>query len=183
MIKNLMISFLLGMLPEIIYFVIFIITIKNIKERKKCLFLLITLAYVLGVIFLRYKTIFYFSFIFIVYAILKILYKNRADIMDISAMSISTLYLTIISGICYMCIHPDDSNYWLLYLLNRILMFLPFIFSKTLRKLYQKCRSVWNRNRNKNEGIKSITVRNTSILIIAIFIAIVNVGISIKLNM
>ena len=63
-----------------------------------------------------------------------------------------------------------------------MLLFVQFVFKKQYNKLYKKVRCYWNRNREREQGIKSISVRNISVMIIVILIAVVNAGISIKIN-
>lgn len=172
----------LGMLPEVLYFTVFIIFVKGIKEKRGWLFISILISYVTCVMVLRYTLLFYFAFIFMTSGFLKMLYKENVDIIDVLVVAISTVYLTVVSTISYIFIKNDNSNYWLFYIIARVLLFIQFIFEKQYNKLYKKVRSYWNRNREKKQGIKSISVRNISVMIIVILIALVNAGISIKIN-
>ena len=67
------ISIFLGMLPEIIYFTLFLIYTKDLKQNKMKLFILISIAYLLCVTISLYKLIYHVSFIFLIYLILKLL--------------------------------------------------------------------------------------------------------------
>ena len=131
---------------------------------------------------LRYTLLFYFAFIFMMSGFLKMLYKESVDIIDVLVVAISTVYLTVVSTISYIFIKNDNSNYWLFYIIARVLLFVQFVFKKQYNKLYKKVRCYWNRNREREQGIKSISVRNISVMIIVILIAVVNAGISIKIN-
>lgn len=177
--KNLIMDILLGMLPEILYFTLFLIYIKKIKDKKIKLFLGITIIYIICIMIIRYRLLFYFGFLFLVYGYLKILYKDKVEIIDISVFSFSTLYLTIVSAIPYIFIRE---NFWNSYILARILLFTPFIFKNKFNYMYNKYRKIWNRNKNKQKGIKSISVRNISIIILAILITAISTCISIKIK-
>lgn len=179
---NFLLNISLGMLPEVLYFTVFIIYVKDIKEKRGWLFLSILISYVTCVMVLRYTLLFYFAFIFMMSGFLKMLYKESVDIIDVLVVAISTVYLTVVSTISYIFIKNDNSNYWLFYIIARVLLFLQFVFKKQYNKLYKKVRCYWNRNREREQGIKSISVRNISVMIIVILIALVNAGISIKIN-
>ena len=56
---NLLISIILGMLPEVLFYTYFWIIIKNIKEKKKTFFLLMCIIYFL-LIMVRIFILFYF---------------------------------------------------------------------------------------------------------------------------
>ena len=179
---NFLLNISLGMLPEVLYFTVFIIYVKDIKEKRGWLFLSILISYVNCVMVLRYTLLFYFAFIFMMSGFLKMLYKESVDIIDVLVVAISTVYLTVVSTISYIFIKNDNSNYWLFYIIARVLLFVQFVFKKQYNKLYKKVRCYWNRNREREQGIKSISVRNISVMIIVILIAVVNAGISIKIN-
>lgn len=179
---NFLLNISLGMLPEVLYFTVFIIYVKDIKEKRGWLFLSILISYVTCVMVLRYTLLFYFAFIFMMSGFLKMLYKESVDIIDVLVVAISTVYLTVVSTISYIFIKNDNSNYWLFYIIARVLLFVQFVFKKQYNKLYKKVRCYWNRNREREQGIKSISVRNISVMIIVILIAVVNAGISIKIN-
>lgn len=58
------ISMLLGMIPEVLYFTLAIIYTKNIKTKRIKLFLLIALSYILCIMIIKYELLFYVLFIF-----------------------------------------------------------------------------------------------------------------------
>lgn len=161
-----LIGLFLGLLPEVLYYTLFMIFTKNLKEKRIKLFLLISIAYVLCIMVSQYKTLYYVLFIFLVYIILKILYKNKVQVVDVFAFSISCIYLTLLSTVFINFLMNDLSNYWLLYSLNRILIFIPFLFRNKFNIVYQKYCKLWNRNDNEKRPIKSITLRNISLVII-----------------
>nr|DAV79464.1 MAG TPA: hypothetical protein [Caudoviricetes sp.] len=178
--RDFLVSIVLGMLPEILYFTFFIIYTKNIKEKRFKLLGLIALIYFLIIFLVPYKIIFYTIFIFLLYGILKLLYKERADKIDIFVIAFATGYLSVVSYFCFNFFNKDLSNYNMLYVVNRILLFLPFIFRKDFNKIYLKYRMFWNRDDGKdiNKNIKkrprAISLRNMSLIAINSIIIFMN---------
>lgn len=168
-------SIFLGLIPEVLYFTLFLIYTKNIKEKRVKLFLLISLAYTLTVFIKQYILAYYISFIVLVYLILKLLYKQKTQIIDVFVISISTIYLTILSYICFLFLKDDMSNYWTLYTIDRIFLLLVFVFKNKFNILYKKYCKLWNRNDKEKRPIKSITLRNVSLIIINIAIVLMNI--------
>lgn len=173
--RDLILSFLLGMLPEIIYFSFYIICIKDIKEKRTKLTILIGISYLLCITISRYKLIYYLLFIICIYLILKILYREKTQIIDIFVISISMIYTTFLSYILVWFIKSDYSNYYLIFIINRVLLYIPFIFYKKFNTIYNSYCKLWNRNKLEQRKIKSITLRNISLIAVNTFIVSVNV--------
>lgn len=167
------ISILLGMLPEVLYFTLFLIYTKDLKDKKFRLFGLVAIAYIICIMISQYKILYYTTFIFLIYGILKLLYKNKAQITDIFAFSVSIIYLTILSLLIYL--PKDIVQYYIILLVNRILLFIPFIFRNKFNIIYKKYYSLWNRNYEKKQPVKSITLRNISLIVINCIIFIINI--------
>lgn len=163
-------SFLLGMLPDVIYFTMSLIVAKNIKRKRFILFLLICISYAGLVMITRYNTMYYFLFIFVLYGILMMVYKNETQITDIFLIVFSAIYLSILSPICYFV----TDNYVVSTILNRILLFIPFLGKKYIRKLYVKYNNSWNRNNSAKRKIKSITLRILSVVSFCSMICFIN---------
>jgi hypothetical protein len=87
------------------------------------------------------------------------------------------LWATILSALMLIFLKPDNSNYWLLYSLDRIFLFMPFIFKNKFNLLYKKYCRLCNRNDKEDRPIKSITLRNISLIILNIFIFCLNIAI------
>ena len=170
-----LISILFGLIPEVLYFTLFITYTKNIKEKRIKLFLLISIAYFLCMLIQQYKTIYYILLVALSYVILKFLYKDKTQIIDIFVFSISASYLTILSYVCFLFLKEDLSNYYFLYCCQRILLFLPMLFRHKFNLLYKIYCHLWNRKDKEKRPIKSITLRNISLIIINIAIFITNI--------
>lgn len=171
---NFIISLFLGMLPEVLFLTLFIIFSGNKKDKRLKLFIYLMIGYILLVMVCRYQLIFYIAYIIYSYLVVRKLYK--AHISDLFINSIGYVYLTLMSFLCFKLI----PNYWIALVINRIMLFIPFIFRKYFNKFYLKYKSLWNVN--KNAKIKSITLRNISLLTINLLIVIMNFMMVIAIN-
>ena len=174
MLLYILLTIFIGMLPEVLYFTIFIKYAKDIKEKKTKFFLCMTLVYVLCILISQYKTLYYVAFIFLTYLVLKLLYKNKAQITDIFLVCLAYMYLALNAFVLQFLLKEDMSNYYFITIINRITLFLPFIFKNKFNMLYDKYKSLWNRNDKIKRPIKSITLRNISIICLNVFIFIAN---------
>ena len=172
---TIILSIILGLIPEILYFTLFIIYTKNIKEKRIKLFFLLSLAYLVFILLNNYSIINYIIFIVLAYIILKLLYKKKTQIIDIFVFSIAFSYVCLISFITSRFINNNYIMYYIMMIINRILLFIPFIFKDKFNILYKKYCSLWNRNYDKKQPIKSITLRNISLFTLNIFIFIMNI--------
>lgn len=167
---KILLTILLGMLPEVLYFTLFITYTKNIKEKRIKLFLLISVFYLLCITTIKYQILCYMAFVVSIFIILKLLYKEKAQIIDIFIVGVSYLWLSILSFVLMNFTNKDLSNYAIIYIIQRILLFMPFIFRNKFNTIYKKYCKLWNRNDTEKRPIKSITLRNVSLVIINIAI-------------
>ena len=175
-------SILLGLIPEVLYFTLFITYAKNIKEKRIKLFLLISISYIIGIILIPYQLWFHMIYAVLIYLSMKLLYKNKTQIIDIFIISLAYSWLLILSFLLMPLVNKDYSNYIIIYIIERILLFLPFIFRNKLNYAYKLYCKLWNRNDAEKRPIKSITLRNISLILLNIFILCMN-GILININL
>lgn len=168
---QILINILLGALPEVIFFSLYLIFIKQLKTKKILLSIMIFISYIVCIVLYRYVVINYIIFIICVYIILKVLYRNEIKIIDIFVFSIAFFYVSFISWICYFII----PNYYIAWFPNRILLFIPLFFQDKLRKMYEFYLCLWERNDAIKKPIKSITTRNISLFAINLFIFFANI--------
>ena len=168
-------SFILGLLPETLYLTLFFICCKNIKEKRIFLFILISICYMVLILFKNYVILNYILMIFLLFGCLKILYKEKTQIIDIFIINVGLIYLTLVGFITSRFVNNSYVLYYVMYAINRILLFVPFIFKNKFNVLYKKYCSLWNRNYEKKQPIKSITLRNVSLIILNIFVFIMNI--------
>lgn len=170
-------SILLGLIPEVLYFTLFITYTKNIKEKRVKLFLLLAIVYFLCIIIQRWQILFYLLWIVLVYISLKLLYKNKTQIIDVFIISVAYLWVAILSFILLFFVKQDMSNYVLISILDRILLFSVFIFRRKFNVIYKLYCKLWNRNDKEKRPIKSITLRNLSLILLNGIIFFINIAI------
>lgn len=169
------INIIFGILPETLYFTLFIIYSKKLKEKRILLFLLMFGEYVLLKIFIKFDVTFQIIYTFMTFLILKILYKEKVIVTDIFMFTLSSIILIIISFISYMMIYCTLKIYIISYIINRILLFgILFLCKNKINIMYKKLNNIWNRN-NKHK-IRSLTVRNISVIIFNLMFYIINFG-------
>lgn len=168
-----LLSIVLGLIPEVLYFVLFLSYSKNLKGKKIRLFLATLLVYFCCMLIVQYQLFFYILFIVLFYIILKIFYKKKIQIVDLFLIMYASSYLTLLSFLIYLV--NDAVSYWILYCIDRILMFMPFIFKNKFNLIYKKYYSFWNRDYTQKKAIKSITLRNITLILINCIIFIMNI--------
>lgn len=166
---------------EAIYFSLFLIYGKNIKEKRILLTAIMILEYLALKYFISFNVWFQLSYTFLVYITLKVLYKDKAQITDIFLFASASTILIFISFLCGLILFYNIDIYLYVLIFNRILLFLLLlIFKNKISKIYNKIISFWNR-KNKSTKISSLTVRNISIVIFNLMFYIINIGMIIAL--
>lgn len=158
-----MLEILLGQIPEAIYFALFMILTKNLKEKRIKFTVLMIIEYLLLKYLIEFNMWFQVSYTIITYIILKLLYKEKAQITDVFTFCIASIIL-IISSILLFFIFGQ--NMLLVSIANRILIFLfLFIFRHKLNNIQKVYKKLWNRNDNCKKKIKSTTFRALNLVI------------------
>lgn len=169
------ISILLGLLPEVLYFTLFVIYTKNIKEKRIILYFFLAIGYVVCIMTIRFQMFFYLVFVVYFYILLKILYDKKTQIIDIFIIGISYLWLSLLSYVLMFFVNKDYSNYYVIYTIQRLLLFIPLLFKSKFNLLYSKYCKLWNRNDKEKRIFKSITLRNISLIILNCIIFFLNI--------
>lgn len=148
---------LLGQIPEALYFALFIIFAKQIKEKRILFTVLMVFEYLLAKYTFQYSVLFHISYISLIYLLLKVLYGEKSQITDVFIVLISYLSMMIISMIGLIFI---KINYISACILTRILMFgFIIIFNNKLYNIQKTYKFLWNRNDNKKKVMKTTTFR------------------------
>ena len=74
---------LLGQIPEAMYFALFMILVKNIKEKRILFTILMILEYVFLKCFLVYNIWFQAMYFILSFIIMKMLYRDKTQVTDI----------------------------------------------------------------------------------------------------
>lgn len=174
--KGTLLTLFLGLIPEAIYFALFMIFTKNLKKHKFLFMVTIIFEYIIAKIIFPYSIWFQVAFIVLFYAALKAIFPKEARITDIFTLGISSFILIGISFITYILLRSDMI---IAAIANRICLFLVlFIFKNdwnNIEKLYLK---IWNRNDKVPKKIKSTTFRTLNIVLLNFMIYFLDLGVS-----
>lgn len=163
-------------LLEPIYFSLFLIAGKDLKNKRILLTCIMIFEYIMLTNLIEFNVTFQFIYTFLSFVNLKVLYKQKAQITDVFLFGAASIILIIISAFTYMTSKLTYDNYFISLVINRILLFLFIYLSwNKIRKLYKKFYSHWNRHNNP-KAIKSLTLRNISIIAFNLMFWIMNLG-------
>lgn len=170
-----------GLMPEAIYFSLFMIFAKKL-DKNRILFAIIMIFEYLGLKhFIKFNMLFQFIYTIMVYVNLKVLYKDKTIITDVFVFMIASLILIVFSaisyGICSLIIKDMYISFYVALIINRILMFFTlYIIRNKLPEFYKNYKFFWNRHRETSVKIKSLTLRNISIILFNVMFYIINIG-------
>lgn len=164
---------LFGQIPEALYFALFMIFTKNLKEKRVLFIVLMIAEYILLKLVFPFNMWFQVAYTFTTYLILKVLYKQKAQIIDIFTFSISSIILILISASVSILF---NHNIFLVVLSSRILMFVfLFIFRHRFNEIQNLYKLLWNRN-DKPKRIKTTTFRTINTVVFNLLFFIINFG-------
>jgi hypothetical protein len=173
---NEVVRLLLTKVFEAVYFSTFLIIGKDLKHKRLLLTLIMIFEYLMITNIIEYDVLFQLIYTFMSFVNLKVLYKEKAQVTDIFLFTAASVVLIFISIFSYLVIYFTINNYFVALYLNRILIIIFMFLSKnSIRELYLKFISLWNRHYFKGE-IKSLTLRNTSIIIFNLMFWLINLG-------
>ena len=166
-------TILLVLIPEAIYFALFMILIKGIDKNRIIFTILTTLAYLmLGRLF-YYDLKFQFSYIFAFYLIMKIMYKGT-KVTDVFLIILFYMIVIIISSITYIFSYNLSNNIWVANFVVKFIMYITMFLSyKRIIHYYKLYCNNWNRKPNLK--IKSLTVRNISLTVFYLTLIIISI--------
>lgn len=107
-----MLELFAGQILEAIYFALFMIFTKRLKNKCILFTILMIAEYILLKQFLHYTMWFQVLYTFITFLILKVLYKQQAQITDIFTFMIGSFILMLISGVPYVIIYFTIQNFY-----------------------------------------------------------------------
>ena len=164
---------LLGQIPEAIFFALFMIYAKGIKEKRILFTILMIIEYLLLIYTFQYNWIFHIGFMIMTFLTLKVLYKEKSQITDIFILLIAYLFLGITSIICFILF---NENMLLVSISNRIIIFtLLFILKDKLIHIQKIYKLLWNRNDKVKKKMKSTTFRALNIVVFNIIFYLLNI--------
>ena len=166
MVMNFIISLLLGMLPEVIYITAMTSYLEGMKTKRIRLFLLNCLGYIVLIMICRFELIFYIAYIIYLYWVLKLNFK-----VHITSFFMISVVFSSIAWVSFIC--SFWSNYYVGYIISRFMLVILYLCRDSFYILYRRYKACWNRN--TTHKIKSLTLRNCSLVFINITIIVFNV--------
>ena len=167
----------LGQIPEALYFSLFMIFTKQLKEKRITFILLMILEYLIIQKLIHFNIWLQIIYTAFVYIILKFLYGNKAQITDIFTFTISSIILILIDIPLYFIMKAITPNYMIFVIVEKLTMFLVlFLLKNKLPKIQNIYKKLWNRNDSKKKKIKSVTFRSLNIVIFNLSFYILNIA-------
>lgn len=172
-----MLELVLGQIPEAVYFALFMIFVKKLNSKKLLFTTLMIIEYIFLKCFLVYTTWFQVMYFILAFVIMKMLYKDKANVTDIFTLGIASVILIFTGFISYVLIYFTFKNMVIGAILVRIITFaLLFIFKDKLSKINALYKKLWNRSKIKYK-MKSTTFRALNLVIFNLSFVIINLGI------
>lgn len=156
----------LGQLPEAVYFALFMVYAKDLKTKRLLFILTMIVEYfILKYIFI-YSIWFNVTFTFMTFVILKLFYKEKAQITDIFTFCIGALILFLVGAIFYFSSKLLGIDFYLAAILSKVVLFSILLrYNYSFYKIQSVYKKLWNRNDKVEKKIKSITFRCWNLLI------------------
>lgn len=151
---------------------------KNTKSVK--LYVSMILSYFIALLFTnfdyKFHNYYYVIMAVLFYLSLKLVFKNKTQIIDMFIINITYIYLWILSSVYIVCI-PNYNVAFIMYVITlSIILLLPINHND----FYKKYCKLWNR---RDDGkIKAITIRNISLYIMNISLFLANIVLPIILK-
>lgn len=172
-----MLELLLGQIPEAIYFALFMIFTKELKSKRVLYIVLMIAEYILLKHFIKFSIWFQIAYTVVQFIMLKILYKEKAQVTDIFTFTIASLVLILSCVLPSFIILNNNDNYIIYAVLTRIIMFgFLFLFKDKLYKIQEVYKKIWNRNDATKKKIKSTTFRCLNLVVFNIMFYVINLG-------
>lgn len=164
----------LGQIPEAVYFGLFLILTKNIKEKRLLFLLLMIVEYVLLTKCIFFNTWFQVAYTIMTFLTLKVLYKDKAQVTDVFTFGIASIILILVAVLSFAIFSPHNI---LVVIFSRLVLFgLLVICRNKLCKLNNIYRKLWNRNDSIKRKMKSTTFRSLNIVVFNVMFYIINLG-------
>lgn len=149
-----MFELFVGQIPEAIYFSLFMIYAKNLKEKRILLIALMTIEYLLLFNLMPYSIYPKIVYIIISYVIMKMLYKEKTQIIDVFLLVLSIIILGLIS-VPLLFLNNIINNIYVVCLISKVIIFgFLFAFRNKLNEFYKLYYRHWNRNDKEKCKIK-----------------------------
>ena len=165
-------GFIFGNLFEILFISVMFYKIKGLKDKKVLLFIGTFITYFLSGFITSYsynnQYLSYLILNILTFIFLKFIYKEKINIIDLFVIYYIIMIINFSSLIPIILFKYN----FLSYLISRFLLLIFLLISSKFNKFYRfYC---YNWNRHKDNKIKSITVRNITIISCNLMLYIIN---------
>lgn len=156
----------IGQIPEAIYFSLFLIYAKDLREKRLLFILLMIAQTILLRVLIPFDIWQQIDGLIFTYYILKLLYKQKAQITDVFTFIIASLIMFVINAIIYIIISLTIKQFIVYAILSRIILFIfLFCIRKKLTNITKLYKKLWNRNDKVQKKIKTTTFRSINVII------------------
>ena len=168
---------ILGQLPEAVYFAIFMILVKGLKEKRFIFTISMVIEYLLVLNVLPYSIWSYVLYFALSFLLLKILYKDKSNVTDIFTIGIASVIIIIVSIFSYFIVSLFSTNVIIGNLCQKaILFFIILVYKSYLPKINNIYKKLWNRSKHSYK-IKSMTFRVLNLIVFNFSFVVINLGI------
>lgn len=168
---------ILGQLPEAVYFAIFMILVKGLKEKRFIFIISMIIEYLLVLNILPYSIWSYVLYFVLSFLLLKILYKDKSNVTDIFTMGVTSVTVIIVSIFSYFVISLFTTNIIVGNLCQKIILFFIMLVCKSyLPKINNIYKRLWNRGKHSYK-MKSTTFRVLNLIVFNFSFMVINLGI------
>lgn len=168
---------ILGQLPEAVYFAIFMILVKGLKEKRFIFTISMVIEYLLVLNVLPYSIWSYVLYFVLSFLLLKILYKDKSNVTDIFTIGIASVIIIIVSIFSYFIVSLFSTNVIIGNLCQKaILFFIILVYKSYLPKINNIYKKLWNRSKHSYK-IKSTTFRVLNLIVFNFSFVVINLGI------
>ena len=165
----------IGQLPEAIYFALFMIFTKQLKNKRILFSILTVIDYIILLDLFPYSIWSHLLFFVCEYFILKMLYKEKAQITDIFTLAIASVGLMIINIGLYFIVPLFTDSFMIYAVLVKIIsIVLVLLFNKKLYNIQKLYKKLWNRP-VKSKIMKSLTFRSCNLVVFNVMFYIIHI--------
>ena len=170
-----MLQLLLGQIPEAIFFALFMIYAKGLKEKRFLFTLLMVVEYLLTKYSFQYNWMFHITYMISVFLTLKLLYKEKSQVTDVFILLISYVFLGFFSIFSVIVGKFIFGSIMLANIICKIIIFsFIFIFNNKLIIIQNIYKNLWNRNDKQSKKIKTTTFRALNVVVFNLLFAMLN---------
>ena len=170
-----LLEILIGQIPEAIYFALFLILTKKLKEKRLIFTLLSVFEYVLLFNIFKSNIMVHIIYTIFMYCLLKVFYGKKCQVTDVFTIGIASIILMIVCIVLYGIMSVILPVYFVYAILTRVAIFaILFIFRNKLNRIQKMYKKLWNRDDKVKKKVKSTTFRSVNLVIFNLMFYVIN---------